>query len=68
MSLLFKMQKTLATFSLTLIFKVRILAISKHSINVKGYLISQNSHANYLITLFTGLLITTKDMEKRNAK
>ena len=68
MSLLFKMQKTLATFSLTLIFKVRILAISKHSINVEGYLISQNSHANYLITLFTGLLFTTKDMEKRNAK
>ena len=42
MLLLFKVQKTLVTFSLTLILKVRILAIPKLSRNAKGQLISQN--------------------------
>ena len=40
MPLLFKMQKTLVTFSLTLILKVRILDIPKLSRKVKAYLIS----------------------------
>ena len=42
MPLLFKMQKTLVTFSLTVILKVRILDIPKLSRNTKGYLMSQN--------------------------
>ena len=42
MSLLFKMQKTLVTFSLTLILKVRILDIPKLSRNAKRDLLSQN--------------------------
>ena len=42
MLMLIEMQKTLVTFSLTLILKVRILDISELSRNVKGYLISQN--------------------------
>ena len=42
MPLLFKMQKTLVTFSLTLILKVRILDIPNLLRNAKGYLISQN--------------------------
>ena len=74
MPLLFKMQKTVVTFSLILIFKVRILDIPKLSRNAKGYLISQNfrgtrrdqknknSHANCLITyMFTGLEHEKKD-------
>ena len=36
------MQKTLVSFSLTLIFKVKILDIPKLFGNAKGYLISQN--------------------------
>ena len=36
------MQNTLVSFSLTLIFKVKILDIPKLSGNAKGYLISQN--------------------------
>ena len=42
MSLLFKIGKTLVTFSLILILKVRILDILKLSRNAKGYLILQN--------------------------
>ena len=42
MPLLFKMQKTLVTFSIILILKVRTLNIPKLLINVKGYLILQN--------------------------
>ena len=42
MSVLFKIGKTLVTFSLILILKVRILDILKPSRNVKGYLILQN--------------------------
>ena len=42
MSLLFKMQKNLVTFSLTLILKLRIPDITKLLRNAKGYLISQN--------------------------
>ena len=42
MPLLLIIQKTLVNFSLTLIFKVRILDIPKLSRNAKGYLISQN--------------------------
>ena len=38
MSLLFKMQKTLITFSLTLILKLRIPDIPKLLRNAKGYL------------------------------
>ena len=41
MPLLFKMQKILVTFSLTLILKVRIPDIPKLVRNVKGYFISQ---------------------------
>ena len=42
MPLLFKMQNILVSFSLTLIFKVKIPDIPKLSGNAKGYLISQN--------------------------
>ena len=42
MPLLFKMQKNIVTFTLTLILKVSILDILKFSRNTKGYLISQN--------------------------
>ena len=42
MLLQFKMQKTLVTFSLTLILKVRILDIPKLSRNAKEYLALQN--------------------------
>ena len=68
MLLPFKMQKTLATFSLTLILKVRILDILNFLRNAKGYLILQNFwvtrrdkknknlHVNCLIAyMFTGL-------------
>ena len=40
MPLLFKMLKTLVTFSLILILKMKIVDISKPSRNAKGYLIS----------------------------
>ena len=68
MALLFEMQKTLVTFSRTLILKVRMLDIPELSRNARGYLISQNycgtwrnqknkySHVKCLITyMFTGL-------------
>ena len=42
MTLLFKMQNTQVTFSLTLILKVRILDIPKPSRNAKGQFILQN--------------------------
>ena len=41
MPLLFKMQKTLVTFTLTLILKVSILDILKSSRKAKRYLISK---------------------------
>ena len=68
MLLQFKMQKTLVTFSLTLILKVRILDIPKLSRNAKEYLALQNFrgsrrdkknknlYANWLSTvMFRGL-------------
>ena len=71
------MQKTLVTFSLSLMLKVRIPDIPKLSRNAKGYLTSQNfrgtcreqknknSYVNCLITyMFTDLLFTTEDMKK----
>ena len=46
MALLFEMQKTLVTFSLTLLFKVRIPDIPKLSRNAKGYLVLQKPLRN----------------------
>ena len=78
MPLLFKMQKTLVTFSLILILKVRILGIPKLSRNVKGYLYHKTFKERgeirkrkihmwpfWLPVMFTGLLFTTKDMKKK---
>ena len=71
MPLLFKMQKTLGTFSLTLIVKIKILDIPKLlrnmkvSQNVWGMWIdwkNKNSHVNCLITyMFMGLEHEKKD-------
>ena len=63
MPVLFQMQKTQVTFSITLILKERITDIPKLSRNAIGYLISQ---VNYFITyMFKGLLFLTEDMKKR---
>ena len=58
-----KCKKTLVTFSLTLIRKVRILDITKLLRNVH---VRKNLHANGLITyVLRGLLFNTEDMKKR---